>query len=114
MELLKSRILFRFQTIHPKKMTSLRNLSVSFLSPISVIKALILNVSGRYQGQMLRSLKEVGSGDSVIGFYQATRLGAFLKQPLVEAQAVHQEKLRHGGIVIIHGKSLLYNMLDIS
>jgi len=60
---------------------------------------------GRYQGQMLRSLKEVGSVDSVVGFYQATRLGAFLKQPLVEAQAVHQEKLRHGGIVVIHDTS---------
>lgn len=59
---------------------------------------------GRYQAQMLRSLKEVGSVDSIVGFYQATRLGAFLKQPLVEAQAIHQEKLRHGGIVIIHGK----------
>lgn len=61
-------------------------------------------VVGRYQAQMLRSLKEVGSVDSIVGFYQATRLGAFLKQPLVEAQAIHQEKLRHGGVVIIHGR----------
>jgi translation initiation factor 3 subunit H len=59
----------------------------------------------RYQGQMLRSLKEVGSADNIVGFYQSTTLGAFLKQPLVESQAIHQEKLRHGGIVIIHGKS---------
>lgn len=52
---------------------------------------------------MLRSLSEVGSVDSVVGFYQSARLGAFFKQSLVEAQAIHQEKLRHGGIVIVHG-----------
>ena len=52
---------------------------------------------------MLRSLSEVGSADAVVGFYQAAKLGAFFKQSLVEAQAIHQEKLRHGGIVIVHG-----------
>lgn len=52
---------------------------------------------------MLRSLKEVQADDSVIGFYQATTLGAFFNQSLVDTQAVHQEKLRHGGIVIVHG-----------
>lgn len=57
----------------------------------------------RYQSQMLRSLSEVGSVDSVVGFYQSAKLGAFFKQSLVEAQAIHQEKLRHGGIVIVHG-----------
>lgn len=52
---------------------------------------------------MLRSLKEVQADDSVIGFYQATTLGAFFNQTLVDTQAIHQEKLRHGGVVIVHG-----------
>jgi len=56
----------------------------------------------RYQSQMLRSLNEVGSVDSVVGFYQSVKLDAFFKHSLVEAQAIHQEKLRHGGIVIVH------------
>ena len=41
--------------------------------------------------------------DGVVGFYQSAKLGAFFKQSLVEAQAIHQEKLRHGGVVIVHG-----------
>jgi len=55
---------------------------------------------------MLRSLKEVQADDSVIGFYQATSLGAFLNQTLVDTQAIHQEKLRHGGIVVVHGEHI--------
>jgi translation initiation factor 3 subunit H len=66
-----------------------------------------LNVStARHQGAMLRSLKEVQADDSVVGFYQATTLGAFFNQSLLETQAIHQEKLRHGGIVIVHGPYL--------
>lgn len=52
---------------------------------------------------MLRSLKEVQADDSVVGFYQATTLGAFLNQSLVDTQAIHEERLRHGGVVIVHG-----------
>ena len=52
---------------------------------------------------MLRSLKEVQADDSVIGFYQAMTLGSFFNQTLVDTQAIHQERLRHGGIVIVHG-----------
>jgi hypothetical protein len=52
---------------------------------------------------MLRSLKEVQADDSVVGFYQATTLGTFFGQSLVDTQAIYQEKLRHGGIVIVHG-----------
>ena len=63
----------------------------------------MLTCTVRYQSQMLRSLHEVGSVDSVVGFYQSVKLDAFFKQSLVEAQAIHQEKLRHGGIVIVHG-----------
>ncbi|KAG6819449.1 hypothetical protein H0H93_011798 [Arthromyces matolae] len=58
--------------------------------------------AARYQASMLRSLKEVQSDDSVVGFYQATTLGAFFNQTLVDTQAIHQDKLRHGGIVIVH------------
>ncbi|CDO73237.1 hypothetical protein BN946_scf185007.g292 [Trametes cinnabarina] len=56
----------------------------------------------RYQGSMLRSLKEVQADDSVIGFYQGMALGSFFNQTLVDTQAIHQEKLRHGGIIIVH------------
>jgi hypothetical protein len=52
---------------------------------------------------MLRSLREVQSDDTVVGFYQASPLGAFFKQTMVETQVVHQEKLRQGGVVILHG-----------
>ncbi|KAG5221239.1 translation initiation factor [Salix suchowensis] len=59
----------------------------------------------RYQASMLRSLKEVQADDSVVGFYQATTLGAFFNQTLLDTQAIHQEKLRHGGIIIVHDLS---------
>ncbi|PFH54545.1 hypothetical protein AMATHDRAFT_52165 [Amanita thiersii Skay4041] len=59
----------------------------------------------RYQGSMLRSLKEVQADDSVVGFYQAATLGAFFNQSLIDTQAIHQEKLRHGGIVVVHDLS---------
>ncbi|KAJ7070942.1 translation initiation factor 3 subunit 3 [Mycena amicta] len=62
--------------------------------------------SARYQASMLRSLREVHADDSVVGFYQATSLGAFFNQSLVEIQAIHQDKLRHGGVVIVHDVSL--------
>lgn len=52
---------------------------------------------------MLRALKEVQADDSIVGFYQGMALGVFLNQSLVEMQAIHQEKLRHGGIVVVHG-----------
>jgi translation initiation factor 3 subunit H len=61
--------------------------------------------TARHQASMLRSLKEVQADDSVIGFYQATTLGAFLNQTLVDTLAIHQDKLRHGGIVIVHDLS---------
>ena len=57
----------------------------------------------RYQASMLRSLKEVQADDAVMGFYQTSSLGAFFNRTLLDMQAVHQEKLRHGGIVIVHG-----------
>ncbi|KIM85239.1 hypothetical protein PILCRDRAFT_817241 [Piloderma croceum F 1598] len=59
----------------------------------------------RYQASMLRSLKEVQADDSVVGFYQATTLGAFFNQSLIDSQAIHQDRLRHGGVVIVHDLS---------
>ncbi|THH30075.1 hypothetical protein EUX98_g4102 [Antrodiella citrinella] len=56
----------------------------------------------KYQASMLRSLKEVQADDSIVGFYQATTLGSFFSQSLVETQAIHQERLRHGGVVVVH------------
>lgn len=52
---------------------------------------------------MLRSLKEVQGDDSIVGFYQAMSLGSFYNQNLVETQAFQQERLRHGGVVVVHG-----------
>lgn len=57
----------------------------------------------RYQTSMLRSLKEVQGDDSIVGFYQASTLGAFFNQNLIDLQAIHQDKLRHGGVVVVHG-----------
>jgi translation initiation factor 3 subunit H len=54
---------------------------------------------------MLRALKEVRADDSVVGFYQSTTMGAFFSQTLVDTQAIHHEKLRHGGIVVVHDVS---------
>lgn len=53
---------------------------------------------------MLRSLKEVQSDDSVVGFYVAAHTGAFFNTSLTDMQAVHQERLRQGGVVVIHGE----------
>jgi len=56
----------------------------------------------KYEEKVLRSLKEVNSDSGVVGFYQTTTMGAFLTQHLVETQASNFEKLRHGGIALIH------------
>lgn len=52
---------------------------------------------------MLRSLKEVRADDSVVGFYQSTTMGAFFRQTMLDTQALHQDRLRHGGIIVVHG-----------
>ncbi|CAE6480904.1 unnamed protein product [Rhizoctonia solani] len=54
--------------------------------------------NARYQVAMLRQLNEVQGDDSVVGFYQSCTLGGFLRQSLIEQQALHQERLRHGDI----------------
>jgi len=57
---------------------------------------------------MLRSLKEVQGDDSVVGFYQVTALGAFFNQTLIDTQAIYQDRLRQGGIVVVHGELAYY------
>ncbi|KAF8271398.1 hypothetical protein EI94DRAFT_1720517 [Lactarius quietus] len=61
--------------------------------------------TSRYQTAMLRSLKEVRADDSVIGFYQSTTMGAFYSQSIIDTQAIHQHKLRQGGVVVLHDTS---------
>lgn len=58
--------------------------------------------AARYQSAMLRSLKEVHGDDSIVGFYQSTTLGAFFSGTLVESLAFQREKLRRGGVVVVH------------
>ena len=62
---------------------------------------------------MLRSLKEVRLDDSIVGFYQATSMGAFYNQSLVDIQSNYQEKLRHGGVVLVHGMVIPFPGLDL-
>lgn len=59
---------------------------------------------------MLRMIKDVQSDDTVVGFYQSTSMGAFFAQSLVELQTVHQDRLRHGGLVIVHGAFTLMDL----
>lgn len=57
----------------------------------------------KYQRSMIHALKEVQGDENIVGFYQTTSVP--LRQSLVETQATDYEKLRHGGIVIVHGAS---------
>ena len=66
----------------------------------------------KYQASMLRSLKEVQADDSIVGFYQVTTLGSFFNQSLVETQAIHQDRLRHGGVVVVHGEQAVLSSPD--
>jgi len=59
----------------------------------------------RYQSSMLRALKEVQGDDNVVGFYQTTTLGALFSQSLIDTQAIYQDRLRHGGVIVVHDVS---------
>ena len=61
-----------------------------------------------YQMQMIRALHEVQGDDSIVGFYHSTTLGAFFSQTLVELQVLHQERLRRGGLAVVHGTHVLF------
>lgn len=68
------------------------------------MKAQCDRLGGRYETTMLRVLKEAQYDDTVVGFYQSTSIGAFLRQSLISTQASHHDTLRQGGIALIHGK----------
>lgn len=53
---------------------------------------------------MLRVLKEAQYDDSLVGFYQSTSVGAFMRQSWINMQASRSEALRHGGIALVHGE----------
>ena len=55
----------------------------------------------KYQRSMIHALKEVQGDENIVGFYQTTSVP--LRQSLVETQATDHERLRHGGIVVVHG-----------
>jgi len=83
--------------------------SIGEHSNLNIYNQEINTCLARYQASMLRSLKEVQADDNVVGFYQTTTLGAFFNQSLIDTQAIHQDRLRHGGVVIVHGESALFN-----
>jgi translation initiation factor 3 subunit H len=55
---------------------------------------------------MLRALREVQGDDGVVGFYVATNAGAFFSSAFFEMQTAHQERLRQGGVVVVHGEQI--------
>lgn len=52
---------------------------------------------------MLRVLKEANYDDNVVGFYQSTTLGTFMRQSWINTQIARHETLRQGGIALVHG-----------
>lgn len=61
--------------------------------------------SAKYQASMLKLLEGVNADDTIVGFYQSSAMGAFFQQSLVDLQTSHQERLRHGGVVVVHDTS---------
>lgn len=84
-----------------KKRIELRNLrpKVSFCTGFQ--EYLSNPCSAKYQRSVISALKEVQGDENIVGFYQTTSVP--LRQSLVESQAYDNERLRHGGIVILHG-----------
>lgn len=60
---------------------------------------------GRYEATMLRVLKEAQYDDSLVGFYQSSNMGAFMRQSWIAIQASRSDTLRQGGIALVHGRS---------
>ena len=61
--------------------------STSVYTLLILFRLVILTIQlARYQASMLRSLKEVRSDDSVVGFYQCINMGAFFSQTLIDTQ----------------------------
>jgi hypothetical protein len=80
----------------------LRNVSLSSGYRLSrIITNVGICVVEKYQRNMIHALKEVQGDENIVGFYQTTSVP--LRQSLVETQATDYGRLRHGGIVIVHG-----------
>ncbi|KAJ2001360.1 hypothetical protein GGI04_003586 [Coemansia thaxteri] len=56
----------------------------------------------QYQVEMIQSLREVNVDSSSVGWYQSTRLGDFLQQPLLDVQASYQASAGAASVVLIH------------
>ncbi|KAJ2808798.1 hypothetical protein FBU31_006776 [Coemansia sp. 'formosensis'] len=58
-----------------------------------------------YQIEMIQSLREVNIDSSSVGWYQSTRLGDFMQQPLLDVQASYQASPSASAVVLIHDTS---------
>ncbi len=54
--------------------------------------------------QMLRQLSFVSGDTSVVGSYHTVSLGQFYKQSVVESLVNQMERVRHGGVALVHGQ----------
>lgn len=90
-------------------------LSISKIPQSNYPTSLTSSVGARYEASMLRVLKEANYDDGLVGFYQATTMGAFLRQSFISSQILHQDALRQGGIALVHGKrlNLAYIMVSV-
>ncbi|KAJ2860496.1 hypothetical protein GGI22_002699 [Coemansia erecta] len=55
-----------------------------------------------YQIEMIQCLREVNVDSSSVGWYQSTRLGDFMQQPLLDVQASYQASPNNPSVVLIH------------
>lgn len=65
-----------------------------------------LCTDAQYQRKMLSAMKDVKGAHNVVGYYHTVSLGQFFKQSVVDSLVGGLEKTRHGGVVIVHGKSI--------
>ncbi|KAJ1642694.1 hypothetical protein LPJ64_005478 [Coemansia asiatica] len=58
-----------------------------------------------YQIEMIQCLREVNIDSSLAGWYQSTRLGDFMQQPLLDVQTGYQATPNSSSVVLIHDTS---------
>lgn len=58
-----------------------------------------------YQTEMIQCLREVNVDSSSVGWYQSTRLGDFMQQPLLDVQASYQASPTNSTVVLVHDTS---------
>lgn len=59
----------------------------------------------QYQRKMLGALRDVKGSHSVVGYYHAVSLGQLYKNAVVDSLVNGVDKIRHGGVVVVHGES---------